>query len=66
MLGVKFLTKYLMDLFVIAVDFLNNLTMYDTVMFKGRLSVPEVRVFGKNFVTFFFLHSYFLDQKRPF
>lgn len=55
-----------MDLFVNAVDFLNNLTMYDAVMFKGRLSVPEVRVFGKNFVTFFFLYSYFLDQKRPF
>lgn len=66
MLGVKFLTKYLMDLFVVAVDFLNNLTTYDTVMFKGRLSVPEVRVFGENIVTFFFWHSYFLDQKRPF
>lgn len=66
MLGVKFLTKYIMDLFVIAVDFLNNLTTYDTVMFKSELSIPEVRVFGKNFVTFFFMHSYFLDQKSPF
>lgn len=55
-----------MDLFVIAVDFLNNLTTYDTVMFKSELSIPEVRVFGKNFVTFFFMHSYFWDQKSPF